>query len=199
MSDKLCIDCKLDFKQDIINMLIQTIDKKDTYTSGHSKRVAKYSLMIAKEIKLSEDNIGILYQSALMHDLGKVLISEFILQKQDKLEADEYEIIKRHALIGWEMLKEIKLFQEHAVIIKHHHEWYDGNGYPDQLKENDISILSRIIAIADAYDAMTSARNYRQNLSTKQALYELQQCSGSQFDPTLIPIAIKIFKIHKLK
>lgn len=196
MTALFCEDCIVDFKQDVINMLIQTIEKKDTYTSGHSNRVSLYSLLIAHQIELSYKEKDKLSQAALMHDIGKIFTPKSILQKKGKLTDEEYVEVQEHAHHGWEMLKEIRLFKEHATIVRHHHEWYDGSGYPDALKGYNIPLLSRIIAIADAFDAMTSQREYQRSYSYEEAYKELQRCSGTQFDPQLVPVAIKAFNTY---
>ncbi|AHJ12780.1 HD/GGDEF domain response regulator [Sulfurospirillum multivorans DSM 12446] len=192
MSSFLCQDCIVDFKQDVMNMLIHTIELKDIYTSGHSEQVARYCCSIGNALNLGLKDTILLYQSAFMHDIGKILIDPKILQKNDYLTKEEYESVKKHSTFGAQMLQNINLFQEHAQIVKHHHERWDGTGYPDGLTNKKIPFFSRIIAIVDAFDAMTSMRNYKNKCTFDEALNELDRCSGTQFDPELVSISVKV-------
>jgi HD-GYP domain-containing protein (c-di-GMP phosphodiesterase class II) len=135
---------------------------------------------------------------ALLHDIGKIGIEEKILRKPSKLTDHEWEQVKNHAALGGSIIKPIKFLQEGEKIVRHHHEWYDGSGYPDGLKGNAIPLFSRIIAVADAFDAMTSVRPYRENLGVYTALDELRRFSGKQFDPGIVELFLNAFeeRIH---
>ena len=163
--------------------LANVIDAKDHYTNGHSFRVAAYSKGIAEELGLSRQECEQIYFAGLIHDVGKIGINEAILTKPGKLDPREYEIIKAHPALGGDILKGIKEFPIFEAVARSHHERYDGGGYPDKLGGFDIPLEARIVAVADAYDAMTSDRSYRKALSDEAAIKELKRCRGSQFDP----------------
>lgn len=154
--------------------------------AGHSERVGIYSSMMAKALLLSQVNKNNLLYSALFHDIGKVFISEKILYKKDKLTQAEYLIIKEHPKKGCEMLRGLKLSEDIYEAVLHHHERYDGSGYPEGLNKREIPLFSRIIGIADAFDAMTSDRAYRKALLFHTAKSELIKNKGTQFDPFLV-------------
>ncbi len=171
---------------DTVKSFARTLDAKDKYASGHSERVTRYALAIARAMRLPRRDIDLLAQAGLLHDIGKIGVSELLLNKKDKLEIDEYEETKMHPVIGREILSTIQQFEDIAEIVYHHHEWYDGNGYPDGIVGDKIPLLARIIAVADAFDAMTSSRSYRERLGTGKALEELKRNAGTQFDPTVV-------------
>lgn len=185
---------KIDFHE-FIESLTDILEMKDFYTRGHSHRVAEYSTLIAKELNLPYEDIFFVHMAGHLHDIGKVGISDSILNKKGSLSPEEYEIIKTHSTLGYNILKKVKGMEDMALVIKHHHERWDGRGYPDSLKEDKIPFFSRIISIADSFDAMTSSRVYRNKLGAKQACLELIKNSGSQFDPELIKVFIKVIKI----
>lgn len=174
-----------------IQALSMAIDAKDRYTHGHSKRVKEISSIIGKEAGLSADQIQLLEYAADLHDIGKIGISELIISKQGKLSVDEYELIKTHPLVGETIIEPVPFLQETKPIIRHHHERWDGYGYPDGLSGEEIPLLARIILIADAYDAMTSDRPYRKALSKEEALREIIKHRGTQFDPDLVESFLK--------
>ncbi len=180
-------------EQEIIDMLSMLVEGKDIYTSGHSKRVAVYCSKIAQALGLNEEEQNFIYKAGLLHDVGKVLTPEAILLKPRKFNRHEYNIIKCHAEDGEKMVNTISTFKPYGKIIRHHHERYDGNGYPDNLKGEEIPLYSRIMSIADAFDAMTTNRIYRVRKTVPQAIEELKICSGGQFDPTLLEKAIEVF------
>ncbi len=165
-----------------VKSLAAAIETKDIYTRGHSERVTQYSLIIAKKLGIESDELENLRLSALLHDIGKIGIDESILRKPAKLSPAEFEEIKKHPIYAANILESIPQLKEIIPIIKHHHERYDGQGYPDGLKGTDIPYLSRIIAIADTFDAMSSSRPYRQALPLDICLQEIIKCSGTQFD-----------------
>ena len=174
--------------------LASAIDAKDKYTRGHSSRVAEYSRMIASEIGKNEDECNEIYHAALLHDVGKIGVSDLIINKEGKLTEAEYNVIKSHTTIGHQILSEIKDFPYLALAARHHHERFDGAGYPDGLKGKDIPEIARIIAVADAYDAMTSDRSYRERLSQDKVRDELTQGSGTQFDPDFAGIMLGLIE-----
>lgn len=175
------------------------IEAKDRYTIGHSERVAKIALEICKGLGLSEEETGKIFQAALLHDIGKIGIRYEELNKPEKLTPKEYEMFKLHPVIGKKILQPITFLQDILPYIYHHHEQYDGSGYPDGLRGEEIPLGARILAIADTYDAMTSDRPYRPALSHEVAIEELKRCAGTQFDPKIVEVFIKIFDKRKAK
>jgi HD-GYP domain-containing protein (c-di-GMP phosphodiesterase class II) len=173
---------------DTIQSLALALEAKDKYTRGHSERVTDFALQIAMEMDLSEDQINTLRFAGRLHDIGKIAISDNILLKNDKLTLAEYADIKTHPQRGADLLKPLAFLQETCEVIKHHHERFDGRGYPDGLKGEQIPLLSRILSIADAFDAMTSERPYRAPLSQEKALQETIDCADTQFDPDIVNI-----------
>lgn len=177
-----------------IQVVSNAVDARDSYTAGHSNRVVDYSLAIGKKLNMTEESINQLYLAALMHDIGKIGISDLILHKSAKLSDEEYEIIKSHPQIGTDILKSVEAFDVLLPSILHHHERYDGRGYPDNLSAEAIPLNARIIAIADTFDAMTSDRPYRKALSTEKAINEIEINKGKQFDPHIASIFIDFIK-----
>ncbi len=180
---RLYEDLQATFQQ-TIESLARTIDKMDKYTAGHSERVARYAVRLAKWIGLSEAEIEIVEQAALMHDIGKVgcVIN---LNKPGRLTKDEYEIFKRHPGYGKDILDPIRFLKPVIPGVHLHHERWDGRGYPMGLEAQDIPLVARIISVADTYDAMTSDRSYRQALPHEVTVNEITRCAGSQFDPEI--------------
>ncbi len=169
-----------------IRTLAAAIDAKDPYTKGHSERVTRTSVALAQELNLPEREIDNLKYAALMHDVGKIGIDERILGKDDDLTEEEFKKIKEHTIVGAKIIEPVEFLKDSYKIIYHHHERYDGDGYPDGLKGEDIPISSRIIAVADAYDAMGSDRPYRKKLKQDKIMKELTEQSGKQFDPEVV-------------
>ncbi|MCA9408843.1 MAG: HD domain-containing protein [Candidatus Omnitrophica bacterium] len=190
---------KRQFLQTII-VLGSTIEAKDKYTHGHTERVTNYSLAIAHQMekngtmRFPESFFDNLYIAGLLHDIGKIGVPENILNKTGKLTDDEYEIMKGHTIRGVEIVKPLELAQETLDGIKHHHERFDGKGYPDRLKGNQIPITAAIIAVADTYDAMTSDRSYRKGLKKTKAIEEIKNNIGIQFNPLPAKAMIELFK-----
>ena len=170
---------------EVMEALANTIDAKDKYTNGHSIRVAKYSRMIAEKMGLERDACENIYYMGLLHDIGKIGVPNEIINKPSRLDDREYEIIKTHPGIGYDILSKIKSKPELMKGARWHHERFDGKGYPDNLSGEDIPLESRIIAIADAYDAMASNRSYRQYLPQDAIRAEIEKNSGTQFDPQI--------------
>lgn len=177
---------------DTIGILRQTVEAKDPYTRGHSDRVSEYSVLIGKKLGLDEKTLHILKIGGLFHDIGKIGIPDSILLKESKLSDEEYSQIKNHPMIGVHMLGDAAIFTDILPIVKHHHERYDGRGYPSQLVGEDIPYVARIAAVADTFDAMTSKRSYRDSLPIDVVRAEIERCSGTQFDPNIAKIFLDI-------
>ena len=177
---------------DTIGILRQTVEAKDPYTRGHSDRVSEYSVLIGKKLGLDEKTLHILKIGGLFHDIGKIGIPDSILLKPSKLTDDEYSQIKNHPMIGVHMLGDAAIFTDILPIVKHHHERYDGRGYPSQLVGDDIPYVARIAAVADTFDAMTSKRSYRDSLPIDIVRAEIERCSGTQFDPNIAKVFLDI-------
>jgi len=178
----------------IIYALAATVDAKDHYTYGHSRKVSDYSVAMAETLGLPQDRIATIRAASLLHDIGKVGIPDSILSKQGPLTDEEWEPVKVHPKLGVEILRHIIDLVNCLPAILHHHERYDGKGYPSGLKGDNIPLEGRILAVADAYDAMTSPRPYREQLSSQQALNELKRCAGTQFDPELVDAFCKLIE-----
>jgi len=176
-----------------IQALSMTIDAKDPYTHGHSKRVSDISVLVGNEMGMDNGQLELLKYAGDLHDIGKIGISEAIIAKEGKLTVDEYEIVKTHPLVGETIIEPVPFLNEIKEVIRHHHERFDGFGYPDGLKEYEIPLMSRIILIADAYDAMTSDRPYRRALTHDAALIEIDKHSGTQFDPEVATAFMRVF------
>ena len=177
---------------DTIGILRQTVEAKDPYTRGHSDRVSEYSVLIGKKLGLDEKTLHILKIGGLFHDIGKIGIPDSILLKESKLSDEEYSQIKNHPMIGVHMLGDAAIFSDILPIVKHHHERYDGRGYPSQLVGDDIPYVARIAAVADTFDAMTSKRSYRDSLPIDVVRAEIERCSGTQFDPNIAKVFLDI-------
>lgn len=175
-----------------IKSIAHALDAKDEYTHGHSMRVTLYSLALAKALNLPDSLLEEIETTGLLHDIGKIAIPEKILLKPGKLTEEEYEVIKKHPELGENLVNGIGKLKLISNWLKYHHERYDGKGYPEGLVGEEIPISSRIIAIADTYDAMTSSRSYRPALSHQEAIEEIRRCSGTQFDPKLADLFISI-------
>ncbi len=182
-----------------IKALTKAIDAKDHYTHGHSERVAKYSVAIGRAMKLQDDYLEKLEYVALLHDVGKVGISELILNKPDRLLEDEMLAIQQHSIIGAEIIAEVRLIADLVDVIRYHHERIDGGGYPLGKKGEEIPMGARIVGVADAFDAMTTDRVYRKALSQEEALKELQRCSGTQFDPHVVEVFVGLIERGELE
>lgn len=177
---------------DTVQTLRYTIEAKDPYTRGHSDRVSEYSILLGQELGLSDDQLKTLRVGGLFHDIGKIGIPDSILLKESKLTDDEYSEIKNHPSIGAHILCDAEVFKDIIPIVKHHHERYDGRGYPGQLKGEDIPYFARIAAVADAFDAMTSKRTYRDSLPLDVVRGEIEKNLGTQFDPNVGKVFLDI-------
>jgi len=169
-----------------ITALSAAIDAKDHYTHGHSKNVMEYSVAIAQELKLSKDEIETIRFAGLLHDIGKIGISEVILQKKGSLSDEEFDVISSHPKLGMAIMDEVDFLKKIAPLTYHHHEKFDGTGYPDHLKGDDIPLGARILTLADSFDVMTTSRVYKIALSFEDAMSEIEKCSGTQFDPKVV-------------
>jgi len=175
-----------------IGAMSDTLEAKDEYTRGHSNRVSEYSVLIAKKMNLSDDKISEIRYAASLHDIGKIGVPDSILNKPDKLTDEEYDIIRNHCTIGSDILSNINLISYASNIARHHHERYDGKGYPDGLKGDGIPLGARIVAVADSFDAMNSKRVYREPLDRNIIISELKNNKGIQFDPDVVDALLEI-------
>jgi HD-GYP domain-containing protein (c-di-GMP phosphodiesterase class II) len=176
-----------------VHALADTIEKRDPYTGGHTRRVMNYSLAIGKALGLSEKGMIDLKLSAILHDIGKIGVSDRILLKNERLTFDEFNVIIMHPAYGAEILNHIRQLRDIVPGVKWHHENYDGSGYPDGLKGEAIPFIARIISVADTFDAMTTDRPYRKGLGTGAAIEELKAKAGIQFDPVVVDAFVKIY------
>lgn len=177
----------------IIKSLITALEARDEYTKGHSLRVQTYSVKIARNLKLPNKKIRQVELSSILHDIGKIGIPDTILRKPSMLTDEEYDLIKKHPIIGYNILSSIEGLEEILDGIKYHHERFDGKGYPEGLKGKDIPLIARIIAVADTFDAITSDRPYRKGLPTEYALEEIKKVKGTQLDPEIVDTFLTSF------
>ncbi|MCD7878985.1 MAG: HD domain-containing protein, partial [Candidatus Gastranaerophilales bacterium] len=175
-----------------IRAISNALDTKDSYTNGHSLRVTLYSMILAKELNLDDAYMEDIEIAGLLHDIGKIAMPKSILCKNGRLTDEEFLVMKSHPVRGEKIVINIKKLQVISEWVKSHHEKWDGTGYPDGLKGNQIPLAGRIIALADTYDAMTSTRPYRTALSHEIAISEIKRCSGTQFDPELAALFLKV-------
>lgn len=174
-----------------IRSLVLAMEAKDPYTKGHSERVTEYALIIASGMDMSSQQVQMIKYCGLLHDLGKIAISDTILNKEDILNQDERSQIERHPVEGAAVLSPLSFLRPGISIVKHHHERFDGTGYPDRLKAEKIPLAARVLSCADAYDAMTTDRPYRPKMAKEEAFLELRNNSGTQFDPQVVDIFIR--------
>lgn len=189
--ERLHID-KLNNYRGFIDALVDMIEQRDTYTAGHTKRVAQYAVMIAKEMGLTESEIKTLAEAAKLHDIGKVVTPDSVLLKPGALTRLEYELIKEHVNAGYQVLSNVGSYDELADIIVHHHERFDGSGYPNGKRGDEIPLLGHILAVADSFDAMTTNRIYKPKKSVSQSVSELKTLKGTWYHPMVVDAAIKV-------
>ena len=181
----------------IIKTLSSVIDAKSPWTMGHSERVTNYAVSIGKEMGFDDKAIDDLRIAGLLHDIGKIGTYDVILDKPGRLNEDELKIVREHPGRGAEFLGPIKQFREIARWVRHHHEWYDGSGYPEGLKGEEIPLQSRVLAVADTFDSMTAERPYRPTPGWERALDELKKYAGTQFDPVVVEMFLKVVRRDK--
>ena len=182
-----------------IRALTKAIDAKDHYTHGHSERVAQFTVSIGKAMDLPDDYLEKLEYVALLHDVGKVGISEYILNKPTRLLEEEMAVIREHSSIGADIIKEVRLITDLADVIRYHHERIDGKGYPEGKSGEEIPLGARIVGVADSFDAMTTNRVYRNAMNIEEAVEELKRCSGTQFDPDVVKVFVELIEKGELK
>jgi putative nucleotidyltransferase with HDIG domain len=180
--------------EELIEMLVGVIEMRDAYTADHTRRVSEYSVAIANELGVSEESINRLREASILHDIGKIIIPDSILLKPGKLSFKEYELIKQHVIVGYHILDKIDYYKTLAQIMRHHHEKYDGSGYPDGKKGSEIPFLSHIMIVADAFDAMTTNRIYQKRKTIKEAIDEILKYKGIWYHPDVVDAAISVAK-----
>jgi len=170
-----------------VRSLAEAVDKRDAFTAGHSRRVQEIAMDIGRAMKLRDDELEALEWGGLLHDIGKIGVPDAVLLKQERLTRDERAVMNSHPVLGAEIIGPVKRLEPELPIIRHHHEWFNGSGYPDRLVGDEIPRLARILHVADAFEAMTAARPYRMTpLTPEQALAELRKFGGIQFDPAVV-------------
>ena len=187
------------WEENAAKIILKALDLKDSYTFGHSMRVAYFCKVTGAEMGLNEHEMKQLELAGLFHDIGKIGTPDQVLNKPSRLSEDEFQIMKKHPDLSFEILNEFPSFHQIAHYARHHHERYDGRGYPNGMKGDEIPLFSRIILIADTFDAMTSTRTYRKGLNYEIAFEELIQFSGTQFDPYAVQMFISGMKKEALK
>jgi HD-GYP domain-containing protein (c-di-GMP phosphodiesterase class II) len=170
----------------------QLLDLRDLNTGVHSTRLAEWGLRVARDLGVPESSMSDLEMGALLHDIGKIGIPDNILNKPGRLTPEEYELVKRHPEFGWTVIRNLPGLEQTSLYVLHHHENFDGTGYPARLKGSEIPIGSRIVSVIDAFDAMVSSRPYRNGLPLEEAVRRLNEASGTQFDPAVIQSFIPI-------
>ncbi len=180
-----------------LRAIVSSLEEKDSYTHGHSLRVAEYAVILGEALELSESELRDLELSALLHDIGKIGIPDYVLLKPGRLTKSEFEIMKSHPVRTARILEKISALDRIIPGVKYHHERWDGLGYPDGLRGEEIPLFARIILIADTYDAMTSTRPYRLALDKSVAFEELRRCSGTQFDGQLVETFIAAIESYQ--
>jgi HD-GYP domain-containing protein (c-di-GMP phosphodiesterase class II) len=176
----------------IIESFLKVIDSKDHYTEGHCKRVAYYTYHLAKKLGLSRAKTEKIVNVAKIHDIGKIYVDDEILTSDEQLSNSEYKEIQRHAEYGYKLLKDIDILKEELKVILHHHERWDGYGYPEGLKGEEIPVGARVLNITDSFDVMTTGRRYKPALNKYETIQELKDCSGTQFDPEMASKMIEL-------
>ena len=197
-SFKLYVDSQ-NMAMDTIHALNDALEVKDAYTGGHAARVQEYAVKLAKAKGLKKSEVEKIRTAALLHDIGKIGIPDYILNKQGKLTEDEFQTIKQHPVMGAKILHNVDSLKDISNIIRYHHERYDGKGYPESLKYGNIPLESSILSIADSFDAMTTDRPYKAAMTTSEALDELKKNKGSQFDPVLVDLFVNDISIKSQK
>jgi HD-GYP domain-containing protein (c-di-GMP phosphodiesterase class II) len=182
----------LDLRTALVCSFNQLLDLRDLNTGVHSTRLAEWGLRVARDLGVPESCMSDLEMGALLHDIGKIGVPDGILNKPGRLTPEEYEFVKRHPEFGWAVLRKLPRLEQTSLYVLHHHENFDGTGYPAKLKGSEIPIGSRIVSVIDAFDAMVSSRPYRKGLPLKEAIRRLNESSGTQFDPAVIKSFVPI-------
>jgi putative nucleotidyltransferase with HDIG domain len=193
---KLYMDSKQSY-YDTINVLVKALDAKDKYTAGHSKNVEKIAALLCREFGLSESHTEMVRIASLLHDIGKIGVKEEVLNKPGKLTDEELSIIKEHPQKGYEILRDVPALKEASLWVKYHHEWYNGSGYPDGIKGDEIPLEAQILSLADVFDALVSDRPYRKAFSQEEAYKIILEHEGSQFSPKIISAFKKAFEKNR--
>ncbi len=178
----------------VVEGFLKVIDSKDHYTEGHCERVANYTYILCNELGLSNSKIERIVNMAKIHDIGKIYVDDQVLKSETILSPEEFEVMKKHSFYGYELLKNIDLLKKDLDIILHHHEHYDGTGYPDGIKGKEIPYGARVLSVGDAFDVMTTGRSYKPALSKDEVIEEFKECSGGQFDPEITRVMINLIK-----
>jgi putative nucleotidyltransferase with HDIG domain len=181
---------------DGVQALIRAVEAKDRYTHRHSEQVAFYATQLAREMKRNPKEIEAVHVAGLLHDLGKIGLPDYILTKSGTLTLEEFHFVQKHPALGADILSNITVFEKEAQLVRHHHERWDGNGYPDRLSHEEIPLGSRIIHVADSMDAMLMDRSYKSGCSVDAMVDELIRCSGSDFDPSIASTSVKWCRQH---
>jgi putative nucleotidyltransferase with HDIG domain len=177
---------------EVITTLVSAIEARDTYMHGHAIREAGYAVTLAKEMGLPEGQVEDIRRGALLHDIGKIFISPRTLNKRDELTYDEFEDVKKHAALGATVVSNVTVLRDVAEIVRHHHERFDGGGYPDGLADGHIPLGARVVAVVDAFGAMTEERPYRGMMTLEEALAELERGASGQFDPRVVKVFVRL-------
>ncbi|EGD52767.1 metal dependent phosphohydrolase [Thermoanaerobacter ethanolicus JW 200] len=193
---KLYIDSKQSY-YDTINVLVKALDAKDKYTAGHSKNVEKIAALLCREFGFSESHTEMVRIASLLHDIGKIGVKEEVLNKPGKLTDEELSIIKEHPQKGYEILRDVPALKEASLWVKYHHEWYDGSGYPDGIKGDEIPLEAQILSLADVFDALVSDRPYRKAFSQEEAYKIILEHERTQFSPKIINAFKKAFEKNR--
>ena len=184
---------------DTITALATAVDSRDKYTIGHSKQVAKYAVALGAKMGLPASEIDLLNAAALLHDIGKIGMPDSLLTNTDDLTEEEKEIVFQHPVVGENILKPVESLGKLCPIVRHHHERYDGKGYPDRLKEENIPLLARVMMLVDSYEAMCSDRSYKKGKSVEASIAEMKRCAGTQFDPLCVRVFVEYLESNKLQ